>query len=93
MHSHITLRAIARAATEALIEQRPLSVRHEPGWARDGFPLPMKRQPPAEDGSVTQDYRPLAILEFVQDEFSGENARRRASEKKAKQAEATGAPT
>lgn len=86
MHSPITLRAVARAATEALIEQRPLSVRHEPGWSRDGFPLPMKRQPAAEDGSVTQDYRPLAILEFVQEELSGENAARRARDKKAAKA-------
>lgn len=36
---------LARDAAEALLEQKALTVRHEPGWERDGFPLPMKRMP------------------------------------------------
>ena len=48
---------LARQATEALLEQKMLTVRHEAGWQREGFPLPVKRMPVSADGSVVQDYR------------------------------------
>ncbi len=74
---------LARKATEAMLEQKALTVRHEPGWERDGFPLPMKRRPALHDGSVVQDYRPMAVLEYVQEVLSGEIAARRARDRKA----------
>lgn len=63
---------LARRATEALLQQKPLTVAHEPGWSRDGFPLPMVRnKTPNENGYIVQHYRPLAILEYVDDVLSG----------------------
>ena len=63
---------LARGATEALLAQKPFTVVREAGAAREGFPLPIKRMPAQPDGSVVQDYRPLAVLEYVQDYLSGE---------------------
>lgn len=77
---------LARQATEAMLEQKALTVHHAPGWKRDGFPLPIKRMPPLADGSVVQDYRPMAILEYVQEVLSGELAARRAHDRKTKDA-------
>lgn len=74
---------LARDAAEALLEQKALTVRHEPGWERDGFPLPMKRMPALHDGSVVQDYRPIAVLEYVHEVLSGELAARKARDRKA----------
>ena len=82
----IDVYSLARKATEAMLEQKALTVRHEPGWGRDGFPLPIKRMPPLTDGSVVQDYRPMAILEYVQEVLSGELAARRARDRKTKDA-------
>ena len=76
---------LARQATEALLEQKMLTVRHEAGWKREGFPLPVKRMPASHDGSVVQDYRPMAILEYVQELLSGELAARRARDRRAKE--------
>lgn len=76
---------LARQATECLLEQKALTVRHEPGWVRHGFPLPMKRMPALPDGAVVQDYRPLAILEYVQEVLSGDLAARRVRDRKAKE--------
>lgn len=74
---------LARRATEALLEQKPLTVHHEPGWERDGFPLPIKRMPALPSGFVVQDYRPMAVLEYVQEVLSGELAARKARDRKA----------
>lgn len=82
------LHELALNAVEALIEQKALTVRHWPGWIRDGFPLPIKRMPPLADGSVVQEYRPLAVLEYVQDVLSGELAGRRARDRKTKESAA-----
>ena len=76
---------LARQATEALLEQKMLTVRHEAGWKREGFPLPVKRMPASHDGSVVQDYRPMAILEYVQELLSGELAARRARDRRTKE--------
>lgn len=79
---------LGRRAIEALLQQKPLTIAHEPGWLRDGFPLPIKRnKTPNENGTIVQEYRPLAILEYVEDVLSGGlGARRqRAAEKKKKE--------
>ncbi len=63
---------LGRRAIEALLQQKPLTIAHEPGWLRDGFPLPIKRnKTPNENGTIVQDYRPLAVLEYVDDVLSG----------------------
>lgn len=80
MNEHLA--SLARSATDALLAQRPVTVHHEPGWERDGFPLPIKRMPALPSGFVVQDYRPLAILEYVHESLSGELAARRARDKR-----------
>ena len=56
---------LANLATDHLIRQEPLKIIHAPGWQRNGLPLPIKRMAPDEDGTTTQFYRPLGILEYV----------------------------
>lgn len=46
-----------------------------------GFPLPIKRV--HGEGHLTQEYRPLAVLEFVQEVVAKEAAQRVAAAKKA----------
>lgn len=65
---------LAHQATECLIRQQPVAVTHPPGWERNGFPLPIKKQKPDQEGFVHQEYRPLAVLEYVHDVLSGEIA-------------------
>ena len=60
-----TLKSLASSATEALLNQHLVEITHLPDWERNGFPLPFKRRPKSPDGSVTQEYRPLALLEYV----------------------------
>ncbi len=79
------LKEIAHLATVALLEQCSVIVAHDPDWVRNGFPLPIKRnKTPNENGKIVQEYRPLAILEYVEDVLSGGlGARRqRAAQKK-----------
>lgn len=83
----VDIQVLARQATEALIEQRPITVRHEPGWERNGFPLPIKRMPRDSDGGETQEYRPLAILEYANDVLSGAVAARKMRERKTEDGE------
>ena len=73
----MSIRELAHLATAALLAQTPVTVTHPAGWKREGFPLPMKRQAPDTDGSVSQHYRPLAILEYVNEMLNGEIAARR----------------
>ena len=64
------LPGLARAAVDALLAQQPLTLRHEPGWVRPrGWPLPLLRRAPVADGSITQQYRPLAVLEYVDEQL------------------------
>jgi hypothetical protein len=72
------LRALAQDALDAMIDQRPLALTRHKDEPRNGFPLPIERNKPAPDGLVTQQYRPLAILEYVSDLLSGAIASRRA---------------
>ncbi len=74
----MSVQMLAQQACAALIAQEPVEIRHEPGWVREGFPLPMKRVAPDASGVVVQQYRPLAVLEYVHEVLSGELAARRA---------------
>lgn len=69
---HIYLRSLAEDALEKLFAQKNVTIKHLPDWKRDGFPLPIKREKAAADGTVTQTYRPLAILEFVNEKLANE---------------------
>jgi len=69
-------------ATECLLMQMSIGVVHPAGWKREGFPLPIKKMQPGDDGTTRQDYRPLAVLEYVQEVLSGETAAQLAAERK-----------
>lgn len=76
---------IVAVAGRALLAQQPVTVTHEAGWKRSGFPLPIKKMAPSSDGTTTQQYRPLALLEYVNGSLSGELASRQAAARKAKE--------
>lgn len=63
------MRALALRAVEHLLAQTLVEVTHPADWKRDGFPLPVKRMAPSPDGSVTQNYRPIVVLEWVNDKL------------------------
>lgn len=81
--SNLTTTALAMQAAHYLLKQQPMPVTHAAGWKRDGFPLPIKRVAPDANGDTTQEYRPLVILEYVQEVLSGEIAARQARDRKA----------
>lgn len=63
---------LVNEAAAALLARKNVTITHPPGWVRDGFPLPVKRVKPDIFGSVTQEYRPVAIFEYVNDKLNGE---------------------
>ena len=70
----------AHLAAQCMVERKPVTLTHAPGWQRPtNWPLPMVKGTPAADGSLTQNYRPLAILEYV-DYALGEAAKEAKSE-------------
>ena len=79
----LPIKELAHYATSCLLLQESVSVVHAADWKRDGFPLPIKRMEPSENGTTTQEYRPMAILEYVQEVLSGDMAKRRALDRKA----------
>lgn len=81
----MNLTDLAHEATEALLAQKPVTVKHPPNWQRDGFPLPTVREKPDMFGYVTQQYRPLAILEYVNEKLIGEKTGERMAEWHAKE--------
>lgn len=70
-------KSLAETALICLLLQKPMTLVLEPAYQRNGLPLPMKKVLPAEDGTTTQNYRPMDILEYVQEVLSGEMARKR----------------
>lgn len=82
------LSALAGRATEHMLSQQPMPITHAAGWERNGLPLPIKRAKPSEDGTTTQYYRPLEILQYVNEVLSGEVAARRVRDRKAEKGEA-----
>lgn len=69
-------------ALGCLLEQKPVTITRHKDEPRNGMPLPIKRMEPDGDGNVTQQYRPLAILEYINDVLSGELASRQAKQRK-----------
>jgi len=61
---------LAHRATDCLLTQTLVEVTHPVDWKRDSFPLPMKKMPISPDGTQTQNYRPLAILEYIHEKLS-----------------------
>ena len=60
------LHAYASLALGALLKREPVVLTHEPGWQRpEGWPLPGVKGELGPDGSRTNQYRPIAILEYV----------------------------
>ena len=81
---------LATAAVTCLLAQVPVTLVLRPNYTRDGLPLPLKKQAPAEDGTTTQQYRPVEILQYCHDVLSGELAARTAKTRKAQKAETEG---
>lgn len=78
------LRLLATAAVAAIFQRTTVSVTRAADCDREGFPLPIKRNKiPNVDGTITQEYRPMAILEYVEEACSGELASRLAKERAA----------
>ena len=67
----VELTQLAQEAFDALLAQEYVTVTHAPDWERNGYPLPVKRMKPDAAGTVVQEYRPLALLEYVNDCLSG----------------------
>lgn len=67
----LELTSLAQTALDALLTQSLVTLIHAADWERDGFPLPHKRMKPDVDGTITQDYRPLALLEYVDEYLRG----------------------
>lgn len=78
------LRHLAESAVIAILHRTAVSVTRDANCEREGFPLPIKRNKiPNADGTITQEYRPLAILEYVDEACSGLLASRLAKERAA----------
>ena len=85
------LRHLAESAVIAILHRTSVSVTRDANCEREGFPLPIKRNKiPNADGTITQEYRPLAILEYVDEACSGELASRIAKERAAMAAKEAG---
>lgn len=81
------LRWLADSAVLGIMTRTTVSVTRDANCEREGFPLPIKRNKiPNPDGTITQEYRPIAILEYVDDVLSGELAARKARDRKTEQA-------
>jgi hypothetical protein len=78
------LRWLAESAVLGILTRTTVLVTRDANCEREGFPLPIKRNKmPNPDGTITQEYRPMAILEYVDDVLSGELAARKARDRKA----------
>lgn len=56
------MRELAQQALQHLLAGTPMTITHK---RPPGFPLPAKRMPDNPDGTVTQSYRAIAVLEYV----------------------------
>lgn len=75
------LNELAKQATSCLLTQKSVIVVHAKDWAREGFPLPIKKMAADTDGTTTQSYRTLSIFEYVHEVLSGEIAKRQAKDR------------
>lgn len=69
---------LAVDAVNAMLMRIPMTITHPEGWQRpENWPLPIEKVPLAADGTRTQTYRPMAIIEYVERTFaSAEKAER-----------------
>jgi len=74
---------LARYAAGCMLRQIPVEVTHDGDKKPKGFPLPIKKMAPGADGLLRQEYRPLAILEYVHEVLSGEIAAQAAADRAA----------
>lgn len=81
--SNVDINDLAHEALCALLEQRPVTITRHKSAPRDGLPLPIKKAEADANNFVTQQYRPLAILEYVNDVLSQELASRQVKQRKA----------
>lgn len=82
------LRWLAESAVLGILHRTTVSVTRDANCEREGFPLPIKRNKiPNTDGTITQEYRPMAILEYVDEVCSGEVAARLAKKRVAQKAQ------
>lgn len=81
------LKSLAAQALWYLLEQKPMPITRPEEAPRNGLPLPIRRMHPDDQGMVTQNYRPMAILEYVQEMLSGEMTARRLRDRKAEKGE------
>ena len=75
------IQLLANGAVNHLLRNAYMSITLRNGQQPKGFPQPIKRV--RGSGDITQEYRPLAVLEFVQDMVTKEAAQRAAADKKA----------
>ena len=61
-----------------------MTIIHEPKYIRDQFPLPVKRMKVSDDGTTTQQYRPIAILEFINEQLLNASQAKMSTERHAK---------
>lgn len=62
----LDLENLAVGATTCMVCREPVACTHGPGWKRPpNWPLPIRKGTLAPDGTLTQTYRPIAILEYV----------------------------
>lgn len=83
------LKLLVELASDALLEQKLVPLRLPPKWERPtNFPLPnTKLAVENDDGSVTREYRAMALLEYVnyvlEGHVKGEAISKRLAEKRA----------
>lgn len=83
------LEGVVELASERLLEQKLARIQLPPNWTRpEFFPLPhTKLAIEHADGSVTREYRPLALLEYVhcvlEGQLKGEAIAKRHAERRA----------
>lgn len=66
-----TPQQIANEAVKHMLAQTNMPVQHAPGWQRPtNWPLPVKKVAPDADGFTRQHYRPIVVLEYVNDMLS-----------------------
>lgn len=75
------IQLLANGAVNHLLRNAYMSITLRNGQQPKGSPLPIKRV--HGEGHLTQEYRPLAVLEFVQEVVAKEAAQRVAAAKKA----------
>lgn len=68
------LKDLAQRALLAMISLNPVSITRRKGEPNNGLPLPIKRQDPDSKGNTTQNYRAIAVLEYVNDRLQANYA-------------------